>query len=115
MLFLKKSPPLCDHCLKIKKHVKLRPSGIKGKPKYHSNADGIRHYRNLTYLNEDTMYEIQKSYLEMISYTDYTFGILLKGLKESGFEDNTAVFASSDHGDFWWRLWTNRKVAWWSR
>ena len=23
-----------------------------------------------------------------------------KGLKESGFEDNTAVFASSDHGDF---------------
>jgi len=46
------------------------------------------------------MYEIQKSYLEMISYTDYTFGILLKGLKESGFEDNTAVFASSDHGDF---------------
>ena len=33
----------------IKKHVKLRPSGIKGKPKYHSNADGIRHYRNLTY------------------------------------------------------------------
>ena len=84
----------------IKKHVKLRPSGIKGKPKYHSNADGIRHYRNLTYLNEDTMYEIQKSYLEMISYTDYTFGILLKGLKESGFEDNTAVFASSDHGDF---------------
>lgn len=46
------------------------------------------------------MYDIHRSYLEMISYTDYTFGVLLKGLKESGYEDNTAVFASSDHGDF---------------
>ena len=84
----------------IKKYISLRPPNLKGKPKYHSNADGIRHYRNLTYLGDDTMYEIQKSYLEMISYTDYTFGVLLEGLKKSGFEENTAVFASSDHGDF---------------
>ena len=84
----------------IKKHVKLRPSNIKGKPKYHSDKYGIRHYRNLTFLDENTMYDIHRSYLEMISYTDFTFGVLLKGLKESGYEDNTAVFASSDHGDF---------------
>ena len=73
---------------------------MKGKPKYHSDENGIRHYRNLTFLNDTVMYEIQRSYLEMISYTDHTFGVLLKGLKESGYEDNTAVFASSDHGDF---------------
>ena len=36
----------------------------------------------------------------MIAYTDYTFGKLLDGLAASGLEDRTAVFASSDHGDF---------------
>jgi len=36
----------------------------------------------------------------MISYVDWMFGELLKGIAEAGLEDNTAVFFSSDHGDF---------------
>ena len=36
----------------------------------------------------------------MIAYTDYTFGALLDGIAASGLEERTAVFASSDHGDF---------------
>eukprot|EP00945_MAST-04E_sp_MAST-4E-sp1_P004353 g4353.t1 len=84
----------------VKNHVKLRPWNLSNKPKYHSEKIGIRHYRNLTGLSEDTMYKIQKSYLEMIHYTDYTFGVLLDGLESSDVLDRTAVFVSSDHGDF---------------
>lgn len=36
----------------------------------------------------------------MIAYTDWIFGALMDALKHSGLEDNTAVFFSSDHGDF---------------
>jgi len=84
----------------IKKNVELRPPNIETKPKYHSQKEGILHYRNLTGMAEDDFYKIQKVYLEMISYTDWIFGELMAGLKESGLEDNTAVFFSSDHGDF---------------
>eukprot|EP00966_Prymnesium_polylepis_P176698 4091334-Prymnesium_polylepis.1 len=41
-----------------------------------------------------------QAYLGMISYTDWIFGELLDGIKASGLEDSTAVFFSSDHGDF---------------
>ena len=84
----------------IKENVELRTPNIKNKPKYHSYDEGIPFYRNLTGMNEDDFYEIQKVYLQMISYTDWLFGVLLDGLKESGFDNNTAVFFSSDHGDF---------------
>jgi arylsulfatase A-like enzyme len=84
----------------VKKHVKLRPPNNPKKPKYHSPTIGIQHYRNLTSLTNDTFYKIQQIYLEMISFTDWTFGQLLNGLQKSGLESNTAVFYSSDHGDF---------------
>lgn len=84
----------------VKRKVSLRPPYIAGKPKYHSNTEGIPHYRNLTALSEDDFYRIHAVYLGMISYTDWIFGKLLEGLKEAGLEDNTAVFISSDHGDF---------------
>merc|ERR1712000_672836 len=76
----------------------LPPPNNPKKPKYHQPDVGIQHYRNLTSLNEDTFYKIQQTYLEMISFTDWTFGQLLDGLKTSGLESKTAVFHSSDHG-----------------
>jgi choline-sulfatase len=36
----------------------------------------------------------------MVSYNDWIFGELMKGLEESGLASTTAVFYSSDHGDF---------------
>ena len=37
----------------------------------------------------------------MVSYTDWLFGNLIAGLESvPGLADRTAVFASSDHGDF---------------
>lgn len=84
----------------VKANIKLRPANIPGKPAYHSYANGIPHFRNLTALSEDVFYEIQRTYLAMIAYTDWCFGELMKGLSDAGVEDNTAVFFSSDHGDF---------------
>jgi choline-sulfatase len=84
----------------VKKNIKLRPPFNPKKPKYHSGDIGIPHYRNLTTLDEDTFYKIQATYLGMISYTDWIFGELLRGIEESGMSNNTAIFFSSDHGDF---------------
>ena len=84
----------------VKQHVTLRARDIENMPVYMSDADGIPHHRNLTTLSEDTFYKIQSVYLGMISYTDWIFGELLAGIEEAGLTDNTAVFFSSDHGDF---------------
>eukprot|EP00928_Gymnodinium_smaydae_P079271 TRINITY_DN63240_c0_g1_i1.p1 TRINITY_DN63240_c0_g1~~TRINITY_DN63240_c0_g1_i1.p1 ORF type:complete len:557 (+),score=53.19 TRINITY_DN63240_c0_g1_i1:130-1800(+) len=84
----------------VKKNIKLRPPYGVGKPSYHSREKGIPHYRNLTSLDSDFFYKIHATYLGMLSYTDWIFGELLKGIKEAGLEDNTAIFFSSDHGDF---------------
>eukprot|EP00931_Biecheleriopsis_adriatica_P008021 TRINITY_DN109263_c0_g1_i1.p1 TRINITY_DN109263_c0_g1~~TRINITY_DN109263_c0_g1_i1.p1 ORF type:complete len:564 (-),score=90.81 TRINITY_DN109263_c0_g1_i1:30-1721(-) len=84
----------------VKGNIKLRPRNIAGKPHYHRNEAGIPFYRNLTTLHDDTFYEIQRSYLSMIAYTDWLFGELMGGLDRSGLSSRSAVFASSDHGDF---------------
>eukprot|EP00939_MAST-03C_sp_MAST-3C-sp1_P000210 g210.t1 len=84
----------------VKRNVNLRPRNIPGKPKYHSSESGIPFYRNLTYLSNDTFYEIQRSYLSMVSYTDWNFGRLLDAVDGSDLANRTALFYSSDHGDF---------------
>ena len=97
------SPPEYQHkwtLEEVKAHVTLRPPNNPKKPKYHQPDVGIQHYRNLTSFSTTSFWKIRQSYLEMISFTDWTFGELLKGLKKSGLESTTAVFHSSDHGDF---------------
>eukprot|EP00051_Salpingoeca_urceolata_P014020 m.177673 g.177673 ORF g.177673 m.177673 type:complete len:625 (-) comp17969_c0_seq3:169-2043(-) len=85
----------------VKSKIELRPRNVSGKPKY-MTGDGIPHFRNLNPLDEDVFYKIQAVYLSMISYTDWLFGQLLDGLESApnGLNDRTAVFFSSDHGDF---------------
>lgn len=78
----------------------LRPPYGFNKPKYHSYEEGIPHYRNLTGLSSARMYQLHAAYLGKISYTDWLFGQLLQGIKAAGLESSTAVFFSSDHGDF---------------
>jgi len=86
----------------VKKHMQLRPRNIEGMPTYMQNKDGIPHYRNLTYLSDDVFYQIQSVYLGMISYTDWILGQLIDGIDAApgGLSDRTAIFFSSDHGDF---------------
>lgn len=84
----------------VKENIKLREPYTAKKPKYHAQDKGIPFYRNLTALDADFFYRIQSAYLGMISYTDWVFGELLKGIEAAGLENNTAIFFSSDHGDF---------------
>ena len=79
---------------------KLRPAFGPTKPRYHSRTEGVPFYRNLTGLEEEDFLSIQKAYLGMVAYNDWIFGELMTGLEESGLSDTTAVFYSSDHGDF---------------
>jgi choline-sulfatase len=79
---------------------KLRPAFGPTKPRYHSRTEGVPFYRNLTGLGAVDFLSIQKAYLGMVAYNDWIFGELMKGLEESGLADSTAVFYSSDHGDF---------------
>lgn len=80
-----------------------RGRSIEGMPVYMGNERGIPHFRNISVLPDEFFYEIQAVYLGMISYTDWIFGQLLNGLAEieaGAMAERTAVFFSSDHGDF---------------
>merc|ERR1719188_127303 len=70
----------------VKEKVSLRPPYQEGKPSYHSKTQGIPHYRNLTSFGDDFFYKIQATYLGMISYVDWMFGELLRGIAEAGLE-----------------------------
>ncbi|UQZ81458.1 Arylsulfatase [Paenibacillus konkukensis] len=75
----------------------LKPSGLPDKPSYH---ELIRSYRRLDRITDDTLRKIQAIYLGMISYVDDQFGRLMEALSSHGWEDNTTVIVSSDHGDY---------------
>ena len=50
-------------------------------------------------LSESDYRNARRGYYGMISFIDELFGRLMKALKDSGFDDNTVVMFSSDHGD----------------
>ena len=50
-------------------------------------------------LSESDYRNARRGYYGMISFIDELFGRLMAALKESGFDDNTVVMFSSDHGD----------------
>jgi choline-sulfatase len=85
----------------VKAVTVLRPPYGASKPAYHSKDKGVPHYRNLTGLDTDVFYRIHATYLGMVSYTDWIFGQLLAGIDAvPGLAARTAIFFSSDHGDF---------------
>jgi choline-sulfatase len=71
-----------------------------GKPPYYGQATGIRAFRNYSTFNDDFAYQVAAQYLARVTYSDYVFGELLKGLTTLSLMDRTAVAFSSDHGDF---------------
>ena len=70
-----------------------------GKPPYYGQG-GIRAYRNYTSFGDDFSYQVAAQYFARVTYADYVFGQLLRGLEDLGLTDRTAVAFSSDHGDF---------------
>lgn len=67
----------------------LRPTGLAGKPDYHSL---IRQYRNLTKLDEGFWRKLHATYLGSISFSDFLFGMLRAALEEEKLDSSTATF-----------------------
>lgn len=75
----------------------LPPPGLKGKPDYHA---GIRKYYGLDKLGEADFRKIRSVYYGQVSYSDWLLGELLEKLEQTGRDKDTALFVTSDHGDY---------------
>lgn len=75
----------------------LRPVVAEGKPDYHRL---IRLYCDLEKVDESIPRKIMAVYQGMTSYVDHILGQLLAALEETGQLEETAIIASSDHGDW---------------
>jgi len=84
----------------VKTRAPLRAPNTPGKPLYHSSTKGIQYYRQIDQFDDDFFYKIQAIYLGRVSFVDYLLGQLMDALDETGYSKTTALFASSDHGDF---------------
>ncbi len=71
----------------------LRPKGT-NKPEFHELN---RKHRDL---DGENFKKINAVYSGMISFADTLLGELMDCLKETGLDNNTALIASSDHGDY---------------
>jgi choline-sulfatase len=49
--------------------------------------------------DQESMKKVRRAYYALITYIDIMVGELMKGLEETGFDKNTIVIFTSDHGD----------------
>jgi arylsulfatase A-like enzyme len=75
----------------------LVPPGLRDKPDFHA---GIRETYGLTKLSADTFRKIRAVYYGQVSYTDWLLGEMLEALERTNHARDTAVFCTSDHGDY---------------
>ncbi|MDE3187711.1 MAG: sulfatase-like hydrolase/transferase [Acidobacteriota bacterium] len=75
----------------------LAPPGLKRKPDFH---EGIRAAYGLDKLDDATFRNIRSVYYGQVSYSDWLLGELLEAIDATGHTNDTAVFVTSDHGDY---------------
>ncbi|HEX3916545.1 MAG TPA: sulfatase-like hydrolase/transferase, partial [Caulobacteraceae bacterium] len=75
----------------------LVPPGLPKKPAHHA---ALRAACNLASLDERVLRQVRAVYLGQASYSDWLLGELLAALERSGRDADTALFATSDHGDY---------------
>jgi arylsulfatase A-like enzyme len=75
----------------------LAPPGLKKKPDFHA---GIRTRYGLDKLNDPTFRTIRAVYYGQVSYSDWLLGELMGSLEKTGHANDTALFVTSDHGDY---------------
>ena len=73
------------------------PFGAPNKPKFHKD---IRSHYRLDALSSRDLRKVRAVYYGMVSYSDWIFGQLVKGVEAAGLSGNTAFFVTSDHGDY---------------
>jgi arylsulfatase A-like enzyme len=74
----------------------IRP-GAPRKPAYHS---ALRAAYRLTEVSDADLRKVRAMYYGQVSYSDWLLGELLQALERTGRATDTAVFLSSDHGDY---------------
>ncbi|AIT81819.1 sulfatase (plasmid) [Novosphingobium pentaromativorans US6-1] len=75
----------------------LIPPGLPGKPLFHS---AIRETYRLDEVSDATLRQVRATYYGQVSYTDWLLGELMDAIDRTGHADDTALIASSDHGDY---------------
>ena len=75
----------------------LAAPGGRKKPAFHR---AIREMYGLDKLNGDVFRKVRAVYYGQVSYSDWLLGELLGALEKSGHVHDTAVFATSEHGDY---------------
>jgi len=75
----------------------LIPAGGKLKPRFHA---AIRRAYGLEGADEQLLREVRSTYFGQVSYSDWLLGEMLEALERTGHSHDTAIIASSDHGDY---------------
>ncbi len=75
----------------------LIPPGLNKKPEFHA---AIRSTYGLDKLDDATLRKLRAVYYGQVSYSDWMLGELMDALDATGHRDETALFVTSDHGDY---------------
>ncbi|MDE2563654.1 MAG: sulfatase-like hydrolase/transferase [Sphingomonadales bacterium] len=75
----------------------LVPPGLPDKPLFHS---AIRQRFGLDKVSDATLRKVRATYYGMVSYSDWLLGELMDAMERTGRDKDTALFVSSDHGDY---------------
>jgi arylsulfatase A-like enzyme len=75
----------------------LIPPGLKNKPEFH---EAIRTMYGLDKLDDATFRKIRAVYYGQVSYSDWLLGELMEAISKNGRDKDTALFVTSDHGDY---------------
>jgi len=70
---------------------------LAGKPLFHS---AIRKSYQLDNVSDAELRRVRATYYGQVSYTDWLLGELMAAIDRTGHADDTALIASSDHGDY---------------
>lgn len=75
----------------------LPPPNLPKKPNFHA---GIRDYYKLGQVSDAEFRQVRATYYGQVSYADWLLGELLEAMEKTGHANDTALFVSSDHGDY---------------
>lgn len=75
----------------------LIPPDLPGKPSFHAV---LRGKMGLTGVSEAVLRQVRAVYLGQASFSDWLLGELLQALERTGLAATTALFATTDHGDY---------------
>lgn len=75
----------------------LAPPGLPGKPQFHA---AIRQRFGLDKIDDLTLRKVRAAYYGQVSYSDWLLGELMEAIERTGHAHDTALIASSDHGDY---------------